>query len=87
MPDRVTSHDVARRAGVSRTTVSMVLNRSDAVTLSAETRERVMRAAAELGYRPNSAARMLVRGNTETIGVVLSDHSILPIYGFVPQLL
>jgi DNA-binding LacI/PurR family transcriptional regulator len=85
--DRVTSHDVARRAGVSRTTVSMVLNRSNAVTLSAETRARVLEAAAALGYRPNSAARMLVRGNTETIGLVMSDPSILPVDGFVPQLL
>jgi len=84
---RVTSHDVARRAGVSRATVSMVLNRSDAVVLSAETRQRVLDAAAELGYRPNSAARMLVRGDTETIGLVVTDPQVLTVDGFVPQLL
>lgn len=84
---RITSHDVARRAGVSRATVSMVLNRSDAVVISAETRQRVFAAAAELGYRPNSAARMLVRGDTETIGLVVTDPKILTVDGFVPQLL
>ena len=70
---KVTSHDVAERAGVSRATVSMVLNGSTAVSISTQTRERVLRAAAELGYRPNSAARMLVRGDTETIGLVATD--------------
>jgi DNA-binding LacI/PurR family transcriptional regulator len=85
--DKVTSHDVARRAGVSRTTVSIVLNQSTNVVLSAETRERVLRAASDLGYRPNSAARMLVKGNTETIGLVISRPEILPHDGFIPQLL
>lgn len=85
--DKITSHDVARRAGVSRTTVSLVLNQSQAVVLSPETRARVQRAAAELGYRPNSAARMLVKGNTETIGLVISRPEILPHDGFIPQLL
>ena len=84
---RVTSHDVARRAGVSRATVSVVLNRSEAVALSPETRERVRRAAAELGYRPNSAGRMLASGSTETIGLIISDAAILPIDGFIPQVL
>jgi LacI family transcriptional regulator len=84
---RVTSHDVARRAGVSRATVSMVLNRSKAVVISAETQKRVLEAAAALGYRPNSAARMLVRGDTETIGLVVTDPQVLAVDGFVPQLL
>jgi DNA-binding LacI/PurR family transcriptional regulator len=87
MVEKVTSWDVARRAGVSRTTVSMVLNKSDAVSLSVETRRRVMQAASDLGYKPNSAARMLVRGDTETIGLIISDPAILPIDGFVPQLM
>jgi LacI family transcriptional regulator len=84
---KVTSHDVAERAGVSRATVSMVLNRSTAVSISQETRERVLQAAAALGYRPNSAARMLVRGNTETIGLVVTEPASLNVDGFVPQLL
>ena len=84
---KVTSHDVAERAGVSRATVSMVLNGSTAVSISTQTRERVLQAAAELGYRPNSAARMLVRGDTETIGLVATDPALLNVDGFVPQLL
>lgn len=87
MVGKVTSWDVARRAGVSRTTVSMVLNKSDAVVLSENTKRRVFAAASELGYKPNSAARMLVRGDTETIGVIISDPEILPIDGFIPQLM
>jgi DNA-binding LacI/PurR family transcriptional regulator len=85
--EKVTSFDVARRAGVSRSTVSVVLNRSYAVQLSEETRERVFRAAEDLGYRTNAAARMLVRGDTETIALVLSDPTILLEDAFVPQLL
>ena len=87
MGPKVTSHDVARRAGVSRTTVSMVINNYSAVTLSAATRERVLKAAAELGYQPNSAGRMLVRGDTETIGLVIGDRRILPFDAFVPHML
>ncbi|WP_313532343.1 LacI family DNA-binding transcriptional regulator [Shinella sp.] len=85
--NRVTSHDVARLAGVSRATVSLVLNRSESVTLSKETRERVMQAAAELGYKPNSAGRMLVSGLSETIGLIVSDPSILLVDQFIPQVL
>ncbi len=84
---KVTSFDVAKRAGVSRATVSMVLNQSTAVTISDETRARVLKAALELRYTPNSAARMLVRGSTDTIGLMVSDPDILKVDGFVPQLL
>jgi LacI family transcriptional regulator len=84
---KVTSFDVARRAGVSRATVSTVLNRSTKVSISAETREKVLRAAKELGYRPNSAGRMLVRGQSETIALVLSDSEILLSDVFIPHIL
>ncbi|MCJ2066021.1 LacI family transcriptional regulator [Methylobacterium sp. J-088] len=84
---RVTSHDVARQAGVSRATVSLVLNRSESVVIAKETRERVLRAAGELGYKPNSAARMLVSGQSETIGLIVSDPSILLVDQFVTQVL
>ncbi len=87
MVAKVTSWDVARMAGVSRTTVSMVLNKSETVSLSDETRRRVLQAASDLGYKPNSAARMLVRGDTETIGLIISDPAILPIDAFIPQLM
>ncbi len=62
------STDVARLAGVSQKTVSRVFNDEPYVT--AELRERVLRAARELGYRRNSAARTLTSGRTHCIGVV-----------------
>jgi DNA-binding LacI/PurR family transcriptional regulator len=60
--------DVAARAGVSHQTVSRVINGHPSV--APDTRERVQRAIAELGYRPNLAARALVTGSTRTIGLV-----------------
>ncbi len=69
---RVTSQDVAERAGVSRTTVSFVLNNVEGVQLSAETRQRVLDAAHELGYIPDAAARSLVSGRAASIGLVMS---------------
>jgi DNA-binding LacI/PurR family transcriptional regulator len=62
------SADVARLAGVSQKTVSRVLNNEPYV--SAEARERVLRAAEQLGYRLNQAARALASGRTRSIGVV-----------------
>jgi len=56
----VTSADVARRAGVSRATVSYVLNDApSAIRISSETRDRVLQAVKELGYAPNRAAQNL----------------------------
>jgi DNA-binding LacI/PurR family transcriptional regulator len=60
--------DVARVAGVSSQTVSRVSNGFPGV--NEETRERVLAAMKELGYRPNSAARALKRGDFHTIGVI-----------------
>ena len=60
--------DVAARAGVSHQTVSRVVN--DHPNVAAPTRERVQRAIAELGYRPNTAARALVTGSSRTIGLI-----------------
>ena len=60
--------DVARHAGVSHQTVSRVLNSSP--RLSPQTRDRVLAAIDELGYRPNQAARALVTSRTRTIGVL-----------------
>ncbi|MFD6278968.1 LacI family DNA-binding transcriptional regulator [Streptomyces sp. NPDC060209] len=61
--------DVARRAGVSGQTVSRVANGRDNV--GAATRERVLAAMSELGYRPNSAARALRSGQFRSIGVIV----------------
>lgn len=63
--------DVARRAGVSLTTVSFVMNSRMDKSIPASTRERVLNAARELGYRPNALVRGLVRGKTQTIGVLV----------------
>ncbi|MFJ1646313.1 LacI family DNA-binding transcriptional regulator [Streptomyces sp. NPDC088258] len=66
---RVSMADVARRAGVSSQTVSRVSNGHQGVVET--TREQVLAAMKELGYRPNSAARALKRGEFRTIGIIL----------------
>ncbi len=66
--------DVGRLAGVSHQTVSRVVNGSPHVR--AETRQRVIEAMRELGYRPNSVARALATGRTNTIGVVSFDTTL-----------
>ncbi|MFH8473872.1 LacI family DNA-binding transcriptional regulator [Streptomyces sp. NPDC018000] len=62
-----TSADVARLAGVSRATVSYVLNNNAAVRISEPTRRRVREAATELGYVPHAAARSLRAGHTRMV--------------------
>lgn len=84
---RVTSQDVARRAGVSRTTVSFVLNDAPDAKISPATRERVRLAAAELGYIPDFAARTLVSGKTLTLGLLVGKPDLLGVDAFVPPLL
>lgn len=65
-----TIRDVAKRAGVSVTTASYVLNNTG--NISAATRLRVMEAAEELNYHPNAFARHLKKAKTRTIGVFIS---------------
>ncbi len=67
-----TSADVARRAGVSRSTVSNILNGNDA-RFSPETRQKVQDAAKELDYQPSLAGRSLVSGRSETIVVLVAN--------------
>ena len=67
---RVTSQDVANRAGVSRTTVSLVLNNVKDAQISDETRKKVLLAATELDYHPDASARRLVQGRSQVIGFV-----------------
>ena len=70
---RATSHDVAARAGVSQPTVSLVLSSNPKARVARATRERVLRAAAELGYRPNVVARSLVRRRSYALGLIVPD--------------
>ncbi len=71
---RPTSADVARRAGVSRTTVSFVLNDHPTAQISEATRERVTAAALELGYAPNASARRLAVGVSTVLGLVMRQR-------------
>ncbi|PRY33394.1 LacI family DNA-binding transcriptional regulator [Pseudosporangium ferrugineum] len=75
-PRRVTSADVARIAGVSRATVSYVLNNTPHQTISAGTRARVLDAAAGLGYAPSAAARTLRTGRSDVVLCLLPDWPI-----------
>ncbi len=87
-PKRATAAKVAELAGISRTTVSFVLNNVPGIKISEETRQRVLDAARELNYHPDANARRMVTGQTRMIGFVLrqspdqafSDH-------FFPQVL
>lgn len=67
-----TSADVAKRAGVSRATVSYILNGKRGVSFTAETRDAVLRAAKELAYQPNAAAKSLVSGSGPIVVVMSS---------------
>ena len=69
----VTSIDVARKAGVSQATVSLVMSGKAAGRISDTTAESVRRCAQELGYRPNVAARALRSGTAAAIGLVVAD--------------
>jgi DNA-binding LacI/PurR family transcriptional regulator len=66
---RPTSFDVARKAGVSRATVSHVMNGRGRIP--EETRQRVLDAASELQYRPSPAGRALVRGRSDVLVIVI----------------
>ncbi|MFD0256936.1 LacI family DNA-binding transcriptional regulator [Kitasatospora indigofera] len=69
---RVTSTDVAKLAGVSRSAVSFAFNSPE--RLSEATRDRIMAAAEQIGYSPNTLARMLQAGQTQSLGVLLPQN-------------
>ncbi|MDQ0772618.1 DNA-binding LacI/PurR family transcriptional regulator [Streptomyces aurantiacus] len=75
-----TSADVARLAGVSRATVSYVLNNTSAVRISEPTRRRVHAAAEELGYVPHAAARSLRAGHSRMVLMPAPDVPVGPLY-------
>ncbi len=74
---RSTQADVARQAGVSRATVSYVVNgqTEGRVPISEDTRQRVLEAIEELDYEPDARAQALRSGNTNTIGLIIPDLS------------
>ena len=69
----VSIYDIARELNLSAMTVSRVLNQPERSSVAAATRERVIKAANEMGYRPNRNARALVSGRTDTIALWI-DH-------------
>ncbi|MEW2401097.1 LacI family DNA-binding transcriptional regulator [Streptomyces sp. NPDC046862] len=82
-----TSADVARLAGVSRATVSYVLNNTSAVRISEPTRRRVHEAAKELGYVPHAAARSLRAGHSRLVLMPAPHVPANPLYsGFIYEI-
>lgn len=71
----ITSVDVARKAGVSQSTVSLVFAGKATGRVSLQTQQEVLRIAEELGYRPNTVARTLRLGHTNIIAFVIPDVS------------
>lgn len=78
MQRRVTSGDVAAEAGVSRATVSYVLNGRTEMAISKPTREAVFAAARRLGYQPSPAARALRSGRSDLVVVLVPYLSESP---------
>jgi DNA-binding LacI/PurR family transcriptional regulator len=78
---RVTSADVAREAGVSRATVSYVLNDTPHHQIPEPTRRRVLEAVERLGYAPSAAARTLRRGRSDLVLFVAPDWPIGHAFG------
>jgi DNA-binding LacI/PurR family transcriptional regulator len=85
---RVTSQDVADLAGVSRTTVSFVLNNVKGMNISSETRQKVLEAAESLSYIPDASAQALASRRSKAIGLVMtrSPHHIAT-DAFLPQII
>lgn len=82
MSAKYTISDVARRAGVSTTTVSRVINNKTA-GISGKTREHILAVMEELNYRPSQLARSIALSHSNIIGVIIPDVSNL----FYPQML
>ena len=88
MNKRITSQDVADLAGVSRTTVSFVLNNDKRFTIRPETADKVRAAAKQLGYYPNASARALASNQTKNLGLIVSrSPQYIATDPFLPQIL
>lgn len=80
-PEKVTGADVARVAGVSRATVSYVLNDTVGQSIPEETRAKVKAAAEQLGYVPHMAGRTLRRGRSDLIVCILPNWPVGSVVG------
>lgn len=85
MPRTATSYDVAKLAGVSQATVSYVLSGNTKQSISAETKEKILAAARQLGYYPNSAAKSLRRRKNMCVSVMVNKQLVLPRYAGLVQ--
>lgn len=75
MDKRITISDIAREAGVTKSTVSFVLNdRNGRIPISAATREKVLKVVERYHYQPNQMARSLTTRRTGNLGFILSDN-------------
>ena len=83
--NNVTSRDVAKLAGVSQATVSYVLSGNERQKISEETRERVIRAAGELGYVPNRQAGSLRSRRSGCVSVMMDKFLQHPRYAGVTE--
>ena len=79
----ITMKDVARQAGVSQATVSYVINNTSGENIPAETRERVLAAVRDLGYRPNNAARNMRTQRSNFIGFITDLIAVTPHAGAI----
>jgi LacI family transcriptional regulator len=77
----VTMRDVAEAAGVSVATVSLVINDKEGARIGPQTRQRVLKAIRDLGYRPNALAKTLVSGSSRFIGLVADAIASTPFAG------
>ncbi len=85
---RITSKQVAERAGVSQTTVSFVLNQVETANISEDTRQRVLDAVRDLNFVPDVRAQALARGRSNTIALILSNpHRQVFVDEYIPTIL
>lgn len=73
--NRVTALEVARQAGVSQPTVSLVVSNNPKARVAPETRARVLKVAEELGYRPNRLAQGLVHRRSFALGIIVPSFA------------
>lgn len=85
--NRVSAEDVAKEAGVSRTTVSFVLNNTPGKSIAEATRQRVMEAASRLGYVPDENARRLARTRTRTVSLLVCHNQLVYSDAFITRVL